>query len=1260
MPILQQIGGWKPWFYAKTIRYDPDLAIEFKTASAPFPPSYLPSRSFWAETFSTHCLLPTPWSFLNDAYSAFVSLASTGGLIGALEGSAMAGVILQDAQFGSWGIGREQAFIPQVGFCIGDKYKEHAYFYISVVKLILNSIVASSCIDVFQRSRLKRIYVAEGLVTSCVPDPTVEGTLTTEYILTIDLEGVIPEGLTTSIEGDTLKVYKKDGSIVNLKMKNILPDWKITVTITSDITKIPGNGDFYKFDTPLCIEDPYMMSGFLHDPKPFGPYTLDYTSHNYPYIKEGPGSEGGYTFNAIEFVGFYVYREKDVEEGENDIEIAPSEGSAFIETETHEWSFYYYEGVKSQIYDENKYRYYNVESIAISDQKDHELPGDYISPTMKKFADADPEDLKKWKEIDDIKYVRMEINVGGDSERQNWHSPILTKCWFKQGEKYFAILGQPDGNVIDISLRDVTNTTDLNTDKGKGGSILNQYAWMINEHYTQCGGQDGFLEGNIDSATYEEKTDTTTITWKSKHLSYGTIYGFDNWDVASPNPNSFYNRFISSHDGSLKKMWKKFQYWRVYNESYKTSFAVDPSSIEISGPDADKISVTSEVICKAKVYGDMRGSTRAGFYFDTPYDRSGSTLLPIYIYDIQQGMASGSPLPTLCVDWRYRTAIMEIQIPTDTRIGSTGAQWWGLGARGLNSVLSNDNLDLFVTVLSSAKTISSFYHYVRQQDWIFFQDKNTNRLTLRRGNVDFTESPRREEVIIGLPESTGSAESFPITFDTTKERVKLISMEIPEESDFEDSDDNDDFAPSALTFQIDNKSDYFGFTSTGSGIFDFMALRDNGLAPGTVDYSKYKSQDNFISPVYIYTKRTDNVNLHNNNTLELGIDTKVKLLVKNGSPSNIKIQYVNNNQTLINMGYFDVHHINDGEVMTVYGKNVNKFEKNMVEYDPEGTWPTKECVFIIGTSDNSLTWGLPNVKTLILDGDSDYQYPVMVINSCNYITSCYHRISERIFIIMKCYQKEDAFAFTPFIGCYTVNRITLSENIEICNADPDNVVDPELNFWYRKSLLPSNILTDNERNPVPTDISLSTEALNIDNYSFDSFVRVLGPAITKSAIKEEIGNIGILSIFILTDGTTVILYSGEGGIRMLSSHDAVGWNKSKIIIARSGDSAVLVSENLFYITSEGIMMKSDMDENMCMASRATMNAGYDDEEIEILQKTFDSARTLLIGSGKIVSQRLSGHISHDGVHKIMYYNSDGILCCLESKDTLKWAMASNF
>lgn len=1260
MAKLIQISGWNPWYWPKTVRDGYDVG------SSPFPPSYLPARAFWTNTFAVHCYLPTPWISLLDPFSAFlIGGGVTGSLIGVIGGLGAAEDILRERQTGSWGIGRTETGVPTVGFCMGDSYKEHAYFYYDVTHLFLNLILGLGCIDVFQRSRLKRIYVAEGAVVRFTSNPVpvpdssaVAGDI--QYILTLDVEGIVPP-VTDSVVGDVIKIYKRSttdasgatipGSVLSYKIIKLLPNWELVVKKESaSSTEEPKSGDFYKFDQPWCIEDPYMMSGFWSgaqgeipmatpDSIPFSPYKVLTTTHICPY-------------NEVKFIGAYVYRTV----GGPVIPVAA--GTPFAESEGKEWAWDYYPGKISSIYRDSPDRYFVVQHNDETPPTTPGLTGTYIGSSLKQFPTATDTEVSDWKALDTVNFARLELANGGNSARQNWHSPILTKCWLEQGGKYFAILGQPESYVIDVALKDVTGSADLDTSSSAGGKIFNQYAWMINEDYSgfPLGLQFGFLYGNVTSAVYTPSDNTTIVQFDGQVGSYGTIAPNTHWAAPGLNPNSFYARFVKTYTDAggtgtpFKKMWQKFFRWRLHNEVYSRSFEILPDSVVIGG-DPATVRLGDKVTISVKVIGDMSGSRQAGFYFDTPYDKMAGAMMPVCTFNFQQALETGSPIPTICVDMTYDTLPINVSLPANTIIGITGGTWWGLGAYGLSHILKQDGLDVFVTVPSSALGISSFYHMISQQDWIFFKDVNSNIITLRRSNLDFTETPTRSEISIGFPESTGSSPSFPITFDTTKDRVRLIGMDLPDVGTASD----DEFGPSALTFQVGNTANYLGFESTGSGIFDFVALRDNGYPAGTVDYSKYKNNGKFTSPVYIYTKRPDDESLHKISRLNLGISTKDKLFVKNGSPSNISIEYVKNNQMLLNIPFFDSHHINDGEIMLIYGKNTHKFIMGTEEKDPS-EWPTSESVYIIGTANNALNWGTPTVKHLSVDGDTNFQYSIMLLNSCQYLSSSYSNISERLVIILKCYHEEGV----PFIGCLTIGKNSLAKDLSICTS-PTDIND--LSFWFRPSKIDPAVLSDPSKSYVKPEFVLTPSSTTppTEKKPVDVFVRVIGPSAASCQITSDlVNNMGLLTSTILNSGSVAILYGAEEGIRMLASYDSTRWEMSKIILARDATSPLVLRGSLFFITPEGITVKPNMAHMLYKASLVTDSAGLSVTDIESIQKDFDDITPYLIGSGQIDSQRISGHISQNGTQKIFYYNNQNILCCLESKDLVLWKMASNF
>lgn len=1245
MALLKTIMGWNPWSSLNT------HIKEYDVCSAPFIPSYyLPSRSFRAYTYATHCDLTPPWAFDEDLFSAFLRGGGISGtLMGSMTGLAIVGIILADPNVGNWGIGYNYNSIPTVGFCMGDKYKENSYFHYQITKpaFLTHQLRSDACIDVFQRSRLKRIYVTEGFVVNfrSNPNPIVSSSGKKQFILTLDLDGAVPPGI-ESVENDPITFYKKDKTKFHLKILKLLPNWEIIVEkFFGESDPNPESGDFYQLEKPWCIEDPFMMSGFWWgvqgeqkntDGFPDSPYKAYKTSHNIPY-------------NEIKFTGTYIYKNK--KSGNASL---TSAGIPFGETENDTWAWFKYSGVNSVIYGTEANRYFESQTVGTTNYE------------IKTFPTANSSDITNWKALENVTFIRMEINNGGSAQLHNWHAPILTKCFFKQNGKYFAILGQPLGNVIDIALKDVTNKINLDTSAGSGGSIFNQYAWMVNEHYGEFFGGDqvGFFEGKIISKSWNKERDETEIIVQSNGWTDGTIIQNVNFSPSYLITNSFYDRFAGTFNSSkaggnganLKKMWKKFWKWKIWDEKNSVFEIIENSLIipsTVSTQNANHISGPKMTV---KVYGNMSSSKTAGIYFDEPYKRKTTMImrLPLCTYDFQP--STDGLLPEICVNNSYQTPEIVVDLTPNTIAGVTGGKYWGLGAYGLKHVFSENGLPLYVTVPAGAKGISSFFHNIIEEDWIIYQD-NENRVTIRTGSLNFRDRPRKSDICIGFSESFKKVDGNydQINFDTNKDRVKLIEIN----TNGIIVNPTDDFGPSALTWFLGNKNNYFGFASTGSGVFEFVPLRKNGHAKGSVDYSKYKFDNQFVSPIYIYTNQGIKRSI-----LEMGVSTELKIMGPQSIITQTKedggytIEYIKDEQNLSLVTYFDGYLLPDGEIILLYGEPTNNFIKDNTEKTAifPRKWATTECVYAIGSANKALLWGTPIVKDLKYSNNLNYQYPVMLLNSCEYKTSFYNSVGEYFGIIMRCYHDKNK----SFYGCFTVNKNTLAMGLTHCDSN----YRP---FWIRQSYLPEDILTNANRSYTEKDSVIYkplTEEQNPNGIQ-DGFSRIIGPSGTYCDITSDIYNeIGYMTATTLSEGMAIILFAYPQGIGLMSTNAINKWAMSKIILARDAISPLIIKSsvmtNLFYITSQGIMVKLGAGELIYQASLATENAGYDSKTIERIQRDLDNAKTILIGSGLIFSQRISGYMSNDGICKVFYYNNSNILCCLESSDYSKWNMGYNF
>jgi YD repeat-containing protein len=98
---------------------------------------------------------------------------------------------------------------------------------------------------------------------------------------------------------------------------------------------------------------------------------------------------------------------------------------------------------------------------------------------------------------------------------------------------------------------------------------------------------------------------------------------------------------------------------------------------------------------------------------------------------------------------------------------------------------------------------------------------------------------------------------------------------------------------------------------------------------------------------------------------------------------------------------------------------------------------------------------------------------------------------------------------------------------------------------------------------------------------------------------------------------------------------------------------------LYYITEEGIVAKKTNIMDFYTARDIAEGIIDISEELNI-QKTLDKEVTVLIGSGSIELQRLSGYVTPGGISKIFFYDPQGLLKCMETSDNNVWKVTNNF
>ena len=217
----------------------------------------------------------------------------------------------------------------------------------------------------------------------------------------------------------------------------------------------------------------------------------------------------------------------------------------------------------------------------------------------------------------------------------------------------------------------------------------------------------------------------------------------------------------------------------------------------------------------------------------------------------------------------------------------------------------------------------------------------------------------------------------------------------------------------------------------------------------------------------------------------------------------------------------------------------------------------------------------------------------------------------------------------------------------------------------------------------------------------DMFMRLMGPNGTSSLFNQNT-DIDVVSALKFEDGTYCVFYDDEDGIPavmdssgelsgdeddldnseqddqgvvvrgIFSKNSGVTWVKSDILLARNAFSGYYIFDEFggvnsfafIYITGNNVLrakLISAVYFQLCAEVAVKKDAGENVETLEVNeQKNLDEEESTLIGSGAIELQRLSGYITPEGIYKIFYYTTDGLLTCLESTDASTWKVADNF
>jgi hypothetical protein len=248
---------------------------------------------------------------------------------------------------------------------------------------------------------------------------------------------------------------------------------------------------------------------------------------------------------------------------------------------------------------------------------------------------------------------------------------------------------------------------------------------------------------------------------------------------------------------------------------------------------------------------------------------------------------------------------------------------------------------------------------------------------------------------------------------------------------------------------------------------------------------------------------------------------------------------------------------------------------------------------------------------------------------------------------------------------FSVAEHSISHKLLECTANNTNE-----KFMWRHPLMLSDFLMDKDASwtdnvsIIYDGVSYSTdEDLTKTGLPKDKFIRVLGPFGLGCQVQYA-NEFGIISCSQLSDGSYILFYDTETGIRSVTSMDSGRtWSESGLIYARSGRCGVIVDKYFFYIAESGIEIKftspSDFTKDVAIANKKAVGNNTSILEVNS-QINLDKMKHFLIGSGPIDYQRLSGYTTHDGTLKIFFYDENNILKCMESTNALNWIVADNF
>ena len=1228
-------SNWKPWRWLRT-----DLTETSYVPYGKIPDAYLPTKSLWIDAETANCTVQLPWTNKNP-YQEFIGLVSTGGIIGALGGLDQALSVMAEPSVAVWGLSYANYDTPRIGYCIGNVLKEEVYTYMTATKVdsVVTTVVADIKEDIIWRSKFKRLYLYQGDIKSIqtVSDNSSATKLsTTNFIVDLDYGKIDLSGFTTTITYD-IKIFKLDSTgtsyTLDGKITQKYPDGRFLLVLNSPITeeKNPATGDFYQLNKILCIEDPYLMDGFW-----LGSESEGRVGTNSGYNLYGTSSNKAY-YEGV-FTGIYFA----MNASDTTKPLNLPYGTKMIDDSSVKWFFYPLKPTDptikyppSDLPYTNNIRYEIVESVGIDGT---------VSTIPKEMSIATDAQYQSYIGQTGLTYLRLEISGGGNPERTNFHFPCLKNQYIYNLGDAYKILNQVDGNVVDISIKDITNAETLDPKNNLDYKIINQFAWMINE-YIMGSNRVRIFSGKITSvANYPTTGNPTESTIKIKVSGENSSTWVDlppkNYHPTYLNPKSFYNRFTQTHShtntspAEPEYFYTKHQDWILYIGG--AAYSVLDFSITTTTPIKMGDSYMIEVVVKGGVSANSVGSN-SYISFDYNFPKSGSFDGQLNISLAQgQGATTSVTGSTLCMNGYWLSPQFLTSVGIDNSyVGICDGRYFGSSN---NIALRNDDATLFVSVPGGSPCLSSTFNKQKYDEWVVYQDSYSRKLTIRQGTLNFVDDPRKTEIGIGYPvyRDTMSQNGSVINLNPAYDRVKNIEFDSPEVS-------TGAGGSLPLFFGLGNVSDYYGFLVSGKGNVSLAPVPSGNVS---IDY-KFKG---YISSP-IFSRKYGQANGLKRNVVHFGASTKDgPINIINGSVKNAVVEYVKNNQTIENANFYDVFYMEDGEPIIIYGQPMGSFTipKNSSSTYENGKWKySQNAIMMIGSISDGNIWGCPSIKYPY----GDTQYPLMIMNSVDYLSSSYNKIRGELLVMAKCYTNDGK----PYIGCLNMSMRGLMYKTFTCTPSSTNGVTDK--FLWRPVAIVDAIINDVDKSYLPpSDYIKSGYSWDYKDSGVDQFTRAIGSNIPNVSINTEITNFGIIFSYCFNDGVNAMLFSSSDGLRVAcSTSGGRGWDLSPIILAKNAVSGIIVNGRLFYITQYGLETKftNEYQVERCATTKSN------DSNIAVKQLDIDSFKSEIIYSGTLGAQKFSGIYNYEGIYKIFFYNENNLLTCVQGVVN-NWEVAQNF